>query len=106
MTIWEDGVQQQGYFTDLNIGNGHMVYPSGKLYEGGWVYKRRHGFGILKKKGKKAIEGRWINNMILQDGGDSFIGDHEVSHAKLMEDYGEEECKESEGTDDSVFISL
>ena len=102
ITKWEDGVEQQGYFSDLNIGYGHMVYPSGKLYEGNWVYKRRHGWGILKKKGKKVIEGNWVNNMILQDGEDSF--NHEVSHTKLMEDYGEEECK-TDGTEDSVFIS-
>ena len=60
-------------FTALNVGNGLMIYPSGKIYEGEWVFKRRHGYGILKKRNRKPVEGRWINNQILEEGNDSFV---------------------------------
>ena len=50
-----------------------MFYPSGKIYEGEFVFKRRHGYGILKKRNQKPIEGRWINNQILEEGDDSFV---------------------------------
>lgn len=59
-----------------------MMYPSGKIYHGDWVYKRRHGFGYMKKNGKKTVEARWVNNMMLKDGQDSFIEDN----INLMED--------------------
>ena len=66
-----------------------MTYPNGKVYEGHWVYKRRHGAGTLYKKGKEILKGRWVNNMILNSG-----NKHEESWTVI--DNNVEECKESE----------
>jgi hypothetical protein len=76
-----------------------MIYPSKKIYDGHWVHKRRHGYGVMRKQGKRPIEGNWCNNMLLKDGEEN-LGDNIYN---LKEDYGEEECKESEMVDDSNY---